>query len=176
MLERITYEPLELRHYTLLFKLLNNPDLIKYTYHPFIANLELAKERVEKVLAFYKNTYPIAGPFIIFDQSRFIGFCGIDISNTPTKSAEIWYIVDSTEQGKGYGKNIAKKLTQLAFESLNVGLVTADVVRENNASRKVLSSAGLALKQELPLMFNRNGIEADLLKYSISKEDWLSLH
>ena len=96
--------------------------------------------------------------------------------DAPFKSFEIWYIIAADQHGKGYGSTVAQLLTEIAFKQLNAAVVNADVVRINRPSVKVLETAGFKLIQELPFMFDRNGIVADLLKYSISKEDWLSLH
>ena len=75
--------------------------------------------------------------------------------------------------GKGFGSKVAEQLRDIAFEKMHAVFVVADVVRNNGASIRVLEKAKLKCIQELPLEFNRNGITADLLKYSISKQDWL---
>lgn len=168
--------PIAHEHYPLLFTLWNNPSLIQYTYHQHTPTLELAEARIQKILSNYKNANPNGGPYLIFDEQTFIGYGGIDRADEQKQLFELWYIIASEHHGKGYGSSLAQRLRDIAFEKMNAAFVVADVVRNNGASIRVLEKAKLKCIQALPMQFNRNGITADLLKYCISKEDWLIAH
>lgn len=167
-------KPIEEADYNLLFTLWSNPTLIQYTYHQYTETLEAARIRIQKVLTNYKTAATASGPFLVFDHSTFIGYCGIDKDKSDIKSFEIWYIIAADQNGKGYGSAVAQLLVKIAFEQLEANLVCADVALPNLRSIRILEKAGLTLQQTLPLMFDRNGIQADLLKYAISKEEWWS--
>ena len=173
---RLQFVPLESKHYNLLFTLWHQPELIQYTYHPYIETIEEAQLRVNKILNHYQSAEPLAGPYLVFNDQNFIGYCGMDQVESTVKSFEIWYLISPAYHGQGYGTETAKMLLQIAFEKLNALSVTADVVKQNLASIRILEKNGFKQIEELPLMFNRNGITTDLLKYSLSKEDWLIEH
>ena len=175
-MRNVSLIPIEHGHYPLLFRLWNNPHLIQYTYHQYTATLELAEARIQKILSNYKHAQPDGGPYLIFDAHTFIGYCGIDRADETKQKFELWYIIATEQHGKGFGSMVAQLLRNIAFEKMDAAFVIADVVRNNMASIRVLEKAKLQLIQELPNAFNRNGITADLLKYSLSKEDWLKAH
>jgi len=175
-MRNFSLKPIEYRHYPLLFKLWNNQSLIQYTYHQYTATIELAEASIQKTLSHYKHSYPDGGPYLIFEAQNFIGYCGIDQADETKQKFELWYIIDTEYHGNGFGSKVAQLLRNIAFEKMNAAFVVADVVRNNKASIRVLEKAKFKRIEELPMQFNRNGLTADLLKYSISKEDWLNDH
>ncbi len=139
-----------------------------------MGSLEEAQERVQKIIQRYEDIEAVTLPFLIFKGMHFIGYCGLECQSSDLAEFEIWYLIAKKEHHKGYATQAAQYLTNLAFQQLGAKSVTADVVKDNIASIKVLEKIGM-IKGECHIQkFQKGLIKHDLLKYIIHKTDWLA--
>ncbi len=77
------------------------------------------------------------------EDGRPIGHAGIDDIEMDDRRGEIFFLIgERGEQGKGYGKEIARQLLDLAFTEMHLNTLFATVTVENAASIAVLEKAG----------------------------------
>lgn len=71
-----------------------------------------------------------------------IGFIGFPDEK---REAEIGYMIDANEQGKGYATEALKTLSQWAFQHEEVAVVKVQTAHDNIASIKILEKNGFQL-------------------------------
>lgn len=102
---------------------------------------------------------------------RIIGTVSIyDIKRGYYQSCELGYKFDQRFWGKGYAKESVLKCLQIAFEELKLHRVEAYVVRENEASRKLLKSMGFELEGVKRQSVKLHGVWQDHELYALLAE------
>ncbi|MCI9137318.1 MAG: GNAT family N-acetyltransferase [Lachnospiraceae bacterium] len=103
---------------------------------------------------------------------RIIGTVSIyDIKRGYYQSCELGYKFDQRFWGKGYAKESVLKCLQIAFEELELHRVEAYVVRENEASRKLLKSMGFGLEGVKRQSVKLHGVWQDHELYALLAEE-----
>ena len=81
-----------------------------------------------------------------------IGFIGLDINND--NSGELSYIFDYDYSNKGYCTEACKKIIDICFNDLGLDYISAETIKGNNSSKRVLEKLGFLYQNE----FTKDGI------------------
>ncbi len=104
--------------------------------------------------------------------ARMIGAC--DLTLEESDQADLGYILSREAWGRGYATEMARALLDRGFSDLGLRRMFATCDRENDASRRVLTKAGLLFDSVL----NRHKYARDRWwdseLYAISRGDWLA--
>lgn len=135
-----------LEDFDILFKWINDEDVIKFSRYGKGMNLEefnsFFDDRIDKLFILEEDLFPIGQ--ICYDL--------VD------KEGVINYCVDKEERGKGYGKELVKYLIEFTKENIEeINKLSAFVHTNNIASIKIFESLG----------FKREIEEDEYIKYTI---------
>jgi [ribosomal protein S5]-alanine N-acetyltransferase len=97
------------------------------------------------------------------DDRRAVGVCGFKGAPTPFGSVEVGYAMHESFRNKGYMSEAVQTLVAWAFQQDGCRRVTAETLRDNHPSQRVLQKAGLALERSVE----------NMLYWTIDKEDYL---
>lgn len=78
--------------------------------------------------------------WVILKNNKFIGCCGV--RDIKTKEGDFGYWLKTSEQGKGFGKLIAKTVFNWTFSKFDLNLIKYPVDKDNIASIKIIKSLG----------------------------------
>jgi RimJ/RimL family protein N-acetyltransferase len=82
---------------------------------------------------------------VLVEERRAIGVCGFKGAPGPFGSVEVGYADHEDYRNKGYMTEAVRGLVGWAFLQNNCRCVTAETLRDNFASQRVLQKAGLTL-------------------------------
>ena len=77
---------------------------------------------------------------------RVMGVCGFKGAPTPYGSVELGYAIHEAFRSQGYMTEAVTALTQWAFQHSECQRVTAETLKDNIASQRVLKKVGLVLE------------------------------
>lgn len=107
---------------------------------------------------------------------RIIGTVSIhDIKRGYQQSCELGYKFDQRFWGRGYARESVVKCLQVVFEELKLHRVEAYIVRENEASRKLLKRIGFELEGVKRQSVRLHGIWQDHELYALLAEEIIHL-
>lgn len=88
--------------------------------------------------------------FLLVEQAgrSAVGVCGFKGAPTPFGSVEVGYAMHEGYRNKGYMTEAVRALVQWAFTHDVCRRVTAETLRDNFASQRVLQKAGMVLERE----------------------------
>lgn len=166
----ITLAPLEREHLPDACRWSRDPDGIRYLSlaHPLEAKEE--EKWYEGVVA-ATNTVIWA----ILREGRHIGSTGlheIDWRNRHAVSG-IW-IGDTTQHGKGFGREAMRLRTDYAFQELGLEKVVTIIQKDNTASRRAAESAGYRQCGLWKRHIFRQGRWHDVWLGEVLRDDWLA--
>lgn len=155
-----------------LFKIWSDNELIKYTYHEFTPTIEICAERALKVFNWYNSNGISFGPFLIYSNYQFVGYCGLDLKSEALMEFELHYIISREYQNLGFATEAAKKLIEIGFTELLAERIYAEVVVENTGSIRIMEKLGMKYEGCLRRKFHKGEGFHDLLVYSILKSEY----
>jgi RimJ/RimL family protein N-acetyltransferase len=102
--------------------------------------------------------------FLLLDaaERRAMGVCGFKGGPTHFGSVELGYAIHEAYRNRGLMTEAVRALVDWAFTQDNCTRVTAETLRENLASQRVLQKAGLVLDHAHETM----------IYWKIEREDW----
>lgn len=112
---------------------------------------------------------------VLRGNGRLIGNCGVRISDPAQREASLGYELDPAHWGQGYATEAARAMLAFGFEHLHVCRVWAEVLAENEASRRVLARLGLRPTPADPVPEQIKGHTYHKLVYAISAREWRRL-
>ncbi|MCA9300833.1 MAG: GNAT family N-acetyltransferase [Phycisphaerales bacterium] len=92
------------------------------------------------------------------------------------KSGDLGYMIASSHQGKGYGREAVARILRFAFEEADAERVWADIFVGNRASAALVEGLGLVLEGTLIQGIEKRGVRMDEWRYAITREAWTSRH
>lgn len=141
---RLSVRPLADSDFTQLYRLLSDPETMKYVRAPYTQEAQ-AQERMA-VWAAYAAQCPGLGTFVLEkrDTGAFAGFCvarqvGYDPSS---HEYEIGYILSPENWGKGLATELVPPLSQYCFSQSPAKHLVAFTHPDNAASQRVLTKGG----------------------------------
>lgn len=100
-----------------------------------------------------------------------VGLCGLLIDEN-REQAELWYLIDPGQAGRGYATEAARQLLALGFGEFNMQRIRAGVLPENPASMRVLEKAGLRNEGLHKKAIRVHGEWRDEYIYAVLREEW----
>ncbi|MGB8510671.1 MAG: GNAT family N-acetyltransferase [Pyrinomonadaceae bacterium] len=140
-------ERLALRHWTpadaeALFAFASVQEVMRYIGDGFAwADIERARSWIERVRVSY-SMYGY-GPWVVFERAggEIIGSCGFSFLLALTE-VDFGYVFARESWGRGFATEAAGAALRYGFKRFGFAEVTANTVRENYASRRVLEKIG----------------------------------
>ena len=133
-----------------IITLRSDPNVYKY----FISPHQITKE---EHLSWFKNNYIFNEnrlDWIAFDMAgRLVGVFGVKRDNKDSKEAEVSYILDSKQYGKGYASEAVNRLIQFCCEEWKCVYVTAEVHEENSDSIRFVEKLGFVAEKDVNGVF-----------------------
>lgn len=80
------------------------------------------------------------------EDGRMIGSCGFTKFNFASDSAEIGYVLNPHDHGKGYGTEAVEAVLKFGFETLKLHRIEARFIQENIRSLKLMQRVGMTLE------------------------------
>jgi RimJ/RimL family protein N-acetyltransferase len=105
------------------------------------------------------------------ESGRFIGVCGMTLSQDKFRLGEIYYKLRPLFWGRGYATEVAKTLIKAGFEDFGLHKVEAGVATENKASIRVLEKAGMIREGLRRKILPIRGEWMDNYHYAIVEDD-----
>ncbi len=129
----------------LLYRLSNNPNILKYINGGRTYSLEETRLDLAKRLAITNDSF---GYWMVFekDNDEFIGWVALKPLDQ-TRQIEVGYRLLEEHWDRGYATEASAELLRYAFEVLQLREVVAVVLPENENSIKVLRKLGLTYRR-----------------------------
>ena len=131
----------------LIFKLNQDPEVVKYLHEPKLETEEKAKKIITNIiLPQYKTNL---GRWAIYTKSNneFIGWCGLKHIDDPDE-IDLGYRLMKTAWGKGYATEAAQHTLHFGFTKLNLPVIVGKAHIKNLASINVLEKIGMKFLKE----------------------------
>jgi [ribosomal protein S5]-alanine N-acetyltransferase len=124
-----------------------------------------------------QNTYPRKSYIYCIDlkdSDKFIGLIALNLRESKFQSVEIWFKVNSTYWGMGYGTEALVKMLDFGFRDLSLHRIEAGCAKENLASVKLLEKSGMTREGLKRRNLFIRGEWVDAYSYAILKEEFLA--
>ncbi len=123
------------------FEMMISAEVVKYLSGS-INSIEKAEKFLKKQIDKYSIGNGSSFAVVLKESGELIGNIVLNIDKE-NYSAEISYVINDKYWNKGYATEVCKSLISLAFDSLDLNRVEADVVDLNKASIRVLEKIGM---------------------------------
>ncbi|TPN81373.1 GNAT family N-acetyltransferase [Aquimarina algicola] len=143
-----------------------NPNVMQYIKPEM--NYEEAKKELERFIGYYEDRKKMFRIWAIIEKqtNTFIGICGVYLNKN--NEEEIAYRLRELYWGKGYGGEIAERLFDFCFETLDYDELYAYVMEENQGSIKILEK-----HMSYDKIIHSEETNSKEYIYKTSKENWI---
>lgn len=121
-----------------LFNLRSNPKVMHYIDRPLADSLDVINELIDKIAANYNANDGILWVISLKEDPKLLGTIGFWRLIKEHYRAEIGYILDPEQWGKGIMNEAMRAVLKYGFKDMNLHSVEAVVNPENEASISVL--------------------------------------
>ena len=173
--ERVRLELLRAEDFDALYAIQSDPEVCRYLlYEP------RTPERVHEVLerdsaaTRLENPDDFVQPAIRDSNSRLIGTMYFKLASVDDRSAEIGWLLDPRSTGRGYAREAAALLLDLAFGELGLHRVYAELDPRNAASVALCERLGMRHEAHFREHMWFKGGWADTGIYAILEHEWPS--
>jgi len=145
-----------------------NPNVIKYTGNSAFKDVDEAKKFLENYSDYKKNDF---GRWAVINKSteEFLGWCGLKYDKNLDET-DIGFRFFEKFWNLGLATESAKACLDYGFEKLNLKTIIGRVMKENEASIKVLEKIGLHYVKDFDFSGDKGVI------YKIEKSDYIKLN
>jgi ribosomal-protein-serine acetyltransferase len=173
---QLRLELLDIQHAQPLFNLIEaNRDYLR-NWLPWVDQMNSIDEMNQYVeTCKQKSIVGTEQGFVLFYENEIIGRNGIYKIDENTQTAEIGYWIAEPLQGKGLIASSCKQLLQLAFTNLQLNEIEISCNVANKRSKAIPEQLGFKFKKITPKAEFLNGAYADLIVYSLLKENFTQL-
>ena len=136
-------------------------------------NVEETKEVIRPIIEDQKLSVRRLYMWKIIEKGsgRFIGVCGLTLSQDKFRLGEIYYKLRPLFWGRGFATEVAKALIKSGFEDFGLHKVEAGVATGNKASIRVLEKAGMIREGIRRKILPIRGEWHDNYHYAIVEDD-----
>lgn len=121
----------------------HRPETSRYLLWSPHANLRYTKKYLSYVQTAYRNEEFYDFALVDKESGRMIGTCGFTSFDLRNNSAEIGYVLHPDFWGKGLAKEAVLRLMTFGFAELRLHRLSAKIMTENEASKKVALKCGM---------------------------------
>jgi len=162
---QVKFLPLEESYAADLQRLWLDRETVRFTNWTLLSTREEVAERVRRILVRYA-TSERRGPFLIQSaEGEFVGLIGVDYGNG---EHEVWYILDRSQWGKGFGAAALSHLLERVAAPSGIAQLFATAVASNTASWRLLERNGFTRVSCVVGGFQKEGVSEDLYRYEKS--------
>lgn len=154
-----------------IYKLLSNPEVIKYDTFELFTNIKQAEDMINWFNNEFKQKRAIFWGISLKSNSDIIGFCKCEIE-IPKVRADFGYDISPEYWNMGIMTESLSAILKLAFNSLDVNRIEATVSTENKASIRVLEKLGFVKEGILRERSYFRGSCHDMMMLSILKKEY----
>jgi RimJ/RimL family protein N-acetyltransferase len=175
---RITLRPPVDGDVTAVFNACQDPLIPRFTTVPANYTMAHALDYVQRVPASmeFQREIPFVIEFGVGDDKEFAGVISLHTISIENHRAEIGYWMHAPMRGKGIGTIAAKMITGYGFETLGFKRIEAAVDLDNQASQKLLDSAGYEREGVLKQRVTRTGgQQIDMVMLAALLNSWKGL-
>ena len=160
-----------------IHKLHSIPEVDEFNTLGIPKNLEETKDNVASIIE-AQTEYPRKSyqwKIVLKETGEMIGMCGLFPSLDKFKLGEIYYKLNPSYWGNGYGTEVAKRIVKSGFEDFGLHKVEAGVETSNVKSIRVLEKCGMIREGHRRKILPIRGKWRDNYHYAVLKEDIDSL-
>ena len=153
----------------LYHNLWSRPEVFRYLF----SRPSDSEETAEKKTAAYAQMHrEVLTEFFVYEKTtnRAIGIAGLK-EMQPGIFTVTDIAIGPHFSGRGYGKQILKALTKLAFEQCGASGLHYDCFVENTASRRLAESCGFVYTHSQPAELQKNGVMVMLAYYRYQERE-----
>jgi len=159
---QVKLSPLQESHAADLQRIWLDHETVRFTNWTLLSTREEVAERVRRILVRYA-TSERRGPFLIQNaDGEFVGLIGVDYGNG---EHEVWYILDRSQWGKGFGAAALSHLLERVTTPSGITRLFATAVASNMASWRLLERNGFTRVACVVGGFQKEGVSEDLYRY-----------
>lgn len=165
--------PLDCEDAATLQRFINDPAISRnlLVYRPFTLAMEL-----EHLDAAGKNTDDVLLGICLKSDDQLIGMTGLHRIHPKDRRAEFGIAIgDQRQWGKGYGSEVTRLMTALAFDTLNLNRVSLVVYAFNERGIRAYERVGYQREGVLREFNFSEGAYHDGIAMSMLRSDWLKL-
>ncbi|HOA72351.1 MAG TPA: GNAT family protein [Phycisphaerae bacterium] len=172
--QRIYLRPLELEDELLLRKFVNDPANWRFLRN--VQPLNGVRER-EWIESLGKSGTDYVFGITLKQGDRLIGVAGLHQVNWVNRSAVFGInIGDTTQQGRGYGREATQLVLRYAFEELNLNRVELSVYADNWRAIRLYQKVGFVAEGCARQARYSNGRYQDEYRFGILRSEWEALY
>jgi len=161
-------------------RLLSDTDNMYYLHDIMTKSVSESRENLEAAILDSTNPNRTKYFFAIEDKNskEFIGSVGYTVTEASHTNRQVWagYFILPEHHGKGYTTEAFTEVIRYAFEDNDVSIINTGCFAENRASERVMQKCGLSKDNEYNERVLHDGQMKDRLKYTITKDEWISTH
>jgi [ribosomal protein S5]-alanine N-acetyltransferase len=136
-LRQLTYDDLDVT-----FRILADPEVVRYMGRAPYGSMEEARDRINKVVTGVEAGSTIRWGFVLRESGELIGSGGFHRWNAEHRWAEIGYELAPAHWGKGLVPEALTSMIRFGFDRMELHRVEANIDPANSASRRVLEKLG----------------------------------
>ena len=165
--ERINYRQITIDDTEDFFELRTNKEVIKYTDHAPMKNMQEAMDMIERISASFKNNDGVAWVMQSKETEKTIGHITFWRIIKEHHRAEIGYNMFPQYWGKGLMTEAIKKIIKFGFTEMKLHSIEANVNPNNLLSIKLLERVGFIREAYFKENYFFNGKFLDSVIYSL---------
>jgi ribosomal-protein-alanine N-acetyltransferase len=172
--ERTLLRPLTEDDAPAVFAYASNPKLTRFTLWETHLTLDdsLAFARDYARSRLFEHVPEPLGLCLRSDPATVIGSVGCFWASRPNATMELGYALGEPHWGRGLVAEASRALLTYVFANYPVERVQARVVRENDASARVLAKLGFTYEGTLRHSLQRRGRAWDVQYYAVLRGEW----
>ena len=156
-----------------IYKILSNPEVIKYDTFELFTNIKQAEDLIKWFNEQYEQKRAIFWGISLKSNSKIIGFCKCEIE-IPKVRADLGYDLNREYWNIGIMTETLKTIIDFTFCNLDINRIEATVSIENKASIRILDKSGFAREGVLRERSYWGDRYHDMMMLSILKKEYLS--
>jgi len=172
--KRLLLRQLAITDVSAIFSLRSSENVNKYLDRPRANSLDDARSFIERIVFGNSNDHWIYWAICFRDQPELMGTICLWNFSGQHRKAEIGYELLEQYQGQGIMQEAFSAVVPFAFEALQLNLIEAWTVRQNDKSIKILQRNHFERNSELEDKMDRAKEGPDCVIFSLAKKDFLN--
>ncbi|MBZ9686315.1 GNAT family N-acetyltransferase [Clostridium estertheticum] len=169
--ERLVLRGITQRDSESIYKLLSNPEVVKYDTFELFTDIKQAKDLIECFSEEFRRKRAIFWGISLKNQSEIIGFCKCEIE-IPKIRADFGYDLRPEYWNMGIMTEALGAVMDFTFNKIHINRIEASVSNENNASIRVLEKSGFVKEGVLRKRNYWGGNYHDMVIFSILRNEY----